>query len=117
MARSVYPSARPSPGSLGLPPPDGRERYSRLRTLSRRTRNRPLPERQRSALVLRFYVQRFSDYNAAYGSIGGVILLVLWLYLSSAVLLLGAEINAEIEQAAAAQGEATAKAEGERRAA
>ena len=69
------------------------------------------------SLVLRFYVQRFTDYNAAYGSIGGVILLVLWLYLSSVVLLLGAEINSEIEHAAAAQGEPSAKEEGERRAA
>ena len=69
------------------------------------------------SLVLRFYVQRITDYNAAYGSIGGVILLVLWLYLSSVVLLLGAEINSEIEHAAAARGEPGAKEEGERRAA
>ena len=69
------------------------------------------------SVVLRVYVTRVIDYNAAYGSIGGVILLVLWLYLSSVVLLLGAEINAEIEHAAAQQGEPSAKSEGERRAA
>jgi uncharacterized BrkB/YihY/UPF0761 family membrane protein len=46
-------------------------------------------------------------------SIGGVILLMLWLYLSGVALLLGAEINAEIEHAAAARGAADAKAEGE----
>jgi len=69
------------------------------------------------SVVLRFYVTRVIDYNAAYGSIGGVILLVLWLYLSSVVLLLGAEINSEIEHAAAKQGEPSAKSEGERRAA
>jgi membrane protein len=69
------------------------------------------------SLVLRVYVERVTDYNATYGSIGGVILLVLWLYLSSVVLLLGAEINSEIEHAAAERGEPSAKAEGQRRAA
>lgn len=62
---------------------------------------------------LRFYVSNFADYSATYGSIGGVILLVLWLYLSGVILLVGAEINSEIEQAAAARGEVTAKAPGE----
>src|SRR5438445_616013 len=62
---------------------------------------------------LRLYVSHFADYNATYGSIGGVILLMLWLYLSGAALLLGAEINAVIEQAAAERGAADAKAEGE----
>ena len=65
---------------------------------------------------LRLYVSRFADYNATYGSIGGVILLMLWLYLTGLVLLLGAEINAEIEHAAAARGALTAKAPGEQRA-
>jgi membrane protein len=66
---------------------------------------------------LRQYVARFNTYNATYGSIGGVILLLLWLYLSSIVLLVGAEINSEIEHAAADRGAADAKAEGERHAA
>ncbi len=66
---------------------------------------------------LRLYVARFNSYNATYGSIGGVILLLLWLYLSSVVLLLGAEINSEIEHAAADRGAPDAKAEGERQAA
>jgi membrane protein len=43
---------------------------------------------------LRLYVRFFDTYNATYGSIGGVILLMLWLYLSSLLLLVGAEINA-----------------------
>ncbi len=63
---------------------------------------------------LRVYVQRFANYTATYGSIGGVILLMLWLYLTGVVLLVGAEINAEIEQAAAERGNATAKTPGER---
>jgi membrane protein len=62
---------------------------------------------------LRLYVTHFGNYNATYGSIGGVILLMLWLYLTGLVLLLGAEINAEIEHAAARRGEPTAKLSGE----
>jgi membrane protein len=62
---------------------------------------------------LRRYVENFTDYSATYGSIGGVILLMLWLYLTGLVLLVGAEINAEIEHAAAARGAVTAKAPGE----
>jgi membrane protein len=64
---------------------------------------------------LRLYVSRFSDYNATYGSIGGIMLLMLWLYLTGVVLLVGAEINAEIEHAAAKRGALTAKAPGEQR--
>lgn len=48
---------------------------------------------------LRVYVRYFGDYNATYGSIGGVILLMLWLYLSGVTLLIGAAINAEIDRA------------------
>jgi membrane protein len=62
---------------------------------------------------LRLYVARFTDYSATYGSIGGVMLLMLWLYLTGLALLVGAEINAEIEHAAAERGEVTAKGPGE----
>ncbi len=65
---------------------------------------------------LRFYVTHFANYNATYGSIGGVILLMLWLYLSGMALLLGAEVNAEIEHAAARRGAQDAKAAGEQEA-
>jgi membrane protein len=65
------------------------------------------------SLGLRLYVTHFGDYNATYGSIGSVILLMLWFYLTSVVLLLGAEVNAEIEHAAARRGAPTAKAPGE----
>jgi membrane protein len=47
----------------------------------------------------RFYVRNFSDYNAVYGAIGSVIVLLLWLYLSGFALLIGAELNAEIDKA------------------
>jgi membrane protein len=65
------------------------------------------------SLGLRFYVTHFGNYTATYGSIAGVILLMLWFYLSGLVLLLGAEVNAEIEHASAARGAPTAKAKGE----
>lgn len=56
---------------------------------------------------LRLYVAYFGNYNKTYGSIGGVILLMLWLYLTGALLLTGAEIDSEIQRAEAA-GEAPA---------
>ena len=43
------------------------------------------------------YVQNFSNYNETYGTIGSVIILILWFYISAFVVLLGAEINAELE--------------------
>lgn len=43
------------------------------------------------------YVSTLGDYNATYGSLGAVVVLLMWLYLSTYVLLLGAELNAEIE--------------------
>ncbi len=63
---------------------------------------------------LRMYVGSFGNYSATYGSLGGVILLMLWLYFGGVVLLLGAEVNSEIENAAARRGDPTAKAPGER---
>jgi membrane protein len=42
---------------------------------------------------LRHYVGRFANYNATYGSIGGVIVLMLWFYLTGLVILIGGEIN------------------------
>lgn len=44
-----------------------------------------------------FYVSNFADYNAMYGSIGAIIVLLFYFFISSAVLLFGAEINAVIE--------------------
>lgn len=44
-----------------------------------------------------FYVSNFGKYNVTYGSLGGVIVLLTWLYLSSLVLLFGAEFNSEVE--------------------
>ncbi len=41
-----------------------------------------------------FYVNNFTNYNLMYGSLGGIIALLLWLYYCSLILLLGGEINA-----------------------
>ncbi|MBC7414997.1 MAG: YihY/virulence factor BrkB family protein [Herminiimonas sp.] len=48
-----------------------------------------------------YYVEHFSSYSVIYGSLGAVIVLLLYLYLSAAVLLFGAEINAVIAHNAA----------------
>jgi membrane protein len=58
---------------------------------------------------LRTYVNYFGNYNATYGSIGGVILLLLWLYVSGVTLLVGGEINSVIARAAAARGQRIAE--------
>lgn len=52
-----------------------------------------------TSLGLRFYLQSVPGYLAVYGTIGGAIVLMLWLYLSGFALLIGAELNAEIDRA------------------
>ncbi len=47
-----------------------------------------------ASLGFSFYVSNFSNYSATYGSIAGVIILILWLYITSIILILGAQINA-----------------------
>jgi len=58
-----------------------------------------------------FYVSNFGSYNATYGALGAVIVFLTWLYLTAYIILLGAELNAVLEQEVAAapqaqQGEA-----------
>ena len=47
-------------------------------------------------LALRLYVENFANYNATYGAIGGVIVLLTWMYFSMLVFLIGGEINSEL---------------------
>jgi membrane protein len=61
-----------------------------------------------ASLGFKYYIANFGGYEA-YGIVGGVMVLMLWFYLSGLVLLLGAEMNAEIEHASA-----YGKAEGEK---
>ncbi len=49
--------------------------------------------------LFRLYVHHFGHYNQVYGTIGAVIVLMLWLYLSSLVLLLGDQLNVTVGQA------------------
>ena len=49
-----------------------------------------------------FYVSNFGSYNATYGSLGAIIVFLTWLYLTSYIILLGAEMNAVLEQEVAA---------------
>ena len=48
------------------------------------------------SLLFSFYVNNFTNYANVYGSIGGIILLLVWLNLSSMILLLGGEVNASV---------------------
>lgn len=48
-------------------------------------------------LGFRFYVSSFGSYNETYGSLAAVVVMLLWLWLTAVIVLLGAEINAEIE--------------------
>jgi membrane protein len=48
-------------------------------------------------LAFGYYVTNVADYNATYGSLGAVIALLTWMYLSAYVFVIGAELNSEIE--------------------
>lgn len=50
------------------------------------------------SIAFSVYVNNFGKYNSTYGALAGVVVLLLWLYLTSYIVLLGAEINAESER-------------------
>ena len=68
-----------------------------------------------SSLAFKFYLANFADYNATYGSLGGVIVLMLWFYISALAVLVGAEMNAEIEHASPHGKDPGEKVPGERK--
>jgi membrane protein len=51
-----------------------------------------------------FYVANFGSYNKTYGALGGVIVFLVWLWISNIMILLGAEFNAELERGRAIEG-------------
>ncbi len=67
-----------------------------------------------ASVLFRVYLRHFDSYNLTYGSLGAVIVLSLWFYLTGTAILLGGKINAEIENAAAEAGMPEAKHHGEK---
>jgi len=57
-----------------------------------------------ASALFAFYVANFSSYNKTYGALGGVIVFLTWLWITNNVILLGAELNAEIERGRQIQG-------------
>jgi membrane protein len=60
------------------------------------------------------YLNFYNNYSVVYGSLGAVIILLLWFYLTGVTILIGGEVNALIEQAAARAGDPEAKGAGEK---
>jgi membrane protein len=67
-----------------------------------------------ASLIFRIYLHYFNSYSKTYGSLGAVIILLYWLFISGLALLAGGEINSEIENAAAERGHPDAKEAGEK---
>lgn len=66
-----------------------------------------------AAAGLRIYLHFFDNYSKSYGSVGAVIVLMLWFYVTGFSMLTGAEINAVIEDAAAQHGHPEAQRKGQ----
>jgi len=67
-----------------------------------------------ASLGFAWYAQHFGNYSATYGSIGAVIVLMLWLYIAGLTILVGSEINALVEHHAAGGKEKGERVEGEK---
>jgi len=57
-----------------------------------------------ASAIFGFYVANFSSYNKTYGALAGVIVFLLWLWITNLALLFGAEVDAEMERARQLQG-------------
>ncbi|GAC1446334.1 MAG: hypothetical protein NVSMB56_04030 [Pyrinomonadaceae bacterium] len=66
------------------------------------------------SFAFRIYLHYFDSYSKTYGSLGAVIVLMLWFYLTGVAILIGGEVNADIENAAAKEGAPEAKEKGEK---
>ena len=66
-----------------------------LGELGQRRRFRPMARR---VGLFSWYVANFGSFNATYGSLGAVIGFMTWMWISTIVILLGAELNAELER-------------------
>jgi len=67
-----------------------------------------------TSFAFRAYLHFFNSYSKTYGSLGAVMILLVWFYVTGFAFLVGGEINAQIEHAAAERGHPEAKAEGEK---
>lgn len=56
-----------------------------------------------SSALFALYVSKVASYDASYGSLGAVVVLLLWLYIAAFIVLAGAELNAELESRMAAE--------------
>jgi membrane protein len=66
------------------------------------------------SFAFKAYLTYFNSYSATYGSLGAVIILMLWFYFTGAAILVGGEINSEIENEMAKRGAPDAKEKGEK---
>jgi membrane protein len=67
------------------------------------------------SLAFKYYAANITDFNATYGAVGAVIVLLLWFYFSGLAILVGAELNAEIEHASPHGKDPGEKKPGERK--
>jgi membrane protein len=67
-----------------------------------------------ASALFRAYLHFFNSYSATYGSLGAVIVLMLWFYITGLAILIGGEVNVEIENAAAKRGAPLAKEKGQK---
>lgn len=66
------------------------------------------------SILFKVYVRHFGDFGLLYGSLGALIILMFWFYLSGIAILVGGEINAILEDAAAGHGVPGARKRGQR---
>lgn len=67
-----------------------------------------------ASYVFRVYLHYFNSYNKMYGSLGAAMILLMWFWVTGLAFLVGGEINAQIEHAAALRGHPEAKAPGQK---